>query len=117
MRMALVLASRRAGIGAAVDGVTVDTRNPERLAQDAARGAWALAASCAFTRPRCSRCTPSSTPTPPPWPAQRLCQALAEAGGGVCVLDGRMVDAPVLHLAQQTLARHAWAQQRMHRKT
>jgi citrate lyase subunit beta/citryl-CoA lyase len=49
--------------------------------------------------------------------AQRLCQALAEAGGGVCVLDGRMVDAPVLHLAQQTLARHAWAQQRMHRKT
>ena len=49
--------------------------------------------------------------------AQRLCQALAEAGGGVCVLDGRMVDAPVLHLAQQTLARHAWALQRMHRKT
>ena len=44
-------------------------------------------------------------------------QALAEAGGGVCVLDGRMVDAPVLHLAQQTLARHAWALQRMHRKT
>ncbi|MDN5505310.1 MAG: aldolase/citrate lyase family protein, partial [Comamonas sp.] len=32
MRMALVLASRRAGIGAAVDGGTVDTRNPQRLA-------------------------------------------------------------------------------------
>lgn len=49
--------------------------------------------------------------------AQRLRQTLAEAGGGVCVLDGRMVDAPVLHLAQQTLARHAWAQQRMQRTT
>jgi citrate lyase subunit beta/citryl-CoA lyase len=44
--------------------------------------------------------------------AQRLRQALAEAGGGVCVLDGRMVDAPVLKQAEQVLLRHAWAQRR-----
>ena len=29
--------------------------------------------------------------------------ALAEAGGGVCVLDGRMVDAPVLRRAERIL--------------
>ncbi|MBS0291163.1 MAG: CoA ester lyase, partial [Proteobacteria bacterium] len=35
MRMALVLASRRAGVAAPIDGVTVDTQDPERMAQDA----------------------------------------------------------------------------------
>ena len=44
--------------------------------------------------------------------ALRVQQALRDAGGGVCVLDGRMVDAPVLLQAEQTLARHARAQQR-----
>jgi citrate lyase subunit beta/citryl-CoA lyase len=27
----------------------------------------------------------------------------------VCVVGGKMVDAPVLRLAERTLARHAWA--------
>lgn len=44
--------------------------------------------------------------------ALQVQQAMEAAQGGVCVLDGRMVDAPVLHLANQTLQRHAWAQQR-----
>jgi citrate lyase subunit beta/citryl-CoA lyase len=44
--------------------------------------------------------------------ARRVRQALEQAGGGVCVLDGRMVDAPVLAQAKQTLLRHARAQQR-----
>ena len=119
MRMALVLASRRAGIGAAVDGVTVDTRNPERLAHDAARArrmgfGGKLCIHPAQVQPLHAVFDPDPAAVTQ---AQRLCQALAEAGGGVCVLDGRMVDAPVLHLAQQTLARHAWALQRMHRKT
>ncbi|EER57875.1 HpcH/HpaI aldolase, partial [Acidovorax delafieldii 2AN] len=39
--------------------------------------------------------------------------ALQQAGGGVCVLDGRMVDAPVLAQAEQTLLRYARAQQRL----
>ena len=119
MRMALVLASRRAGIGAAVDGVTVDTRNPERLAHDAARArrmgfGGKLCIHPAQVQPLHAVFDPDPAAVTQ---AQRLCQALAEAGGGVCVLDGRMVDAPVLHLAQQTLARHAWALQRMHRNT
>jgi citrate lyase subunit beta/citryl-CoA lyase len=44
--------------------------------------------------------------------ARQVVQAMEAAQGGVCVLDGRMVDAPVLHLARQTLQRHAWALQR-----
>ncbi|MFZ2391495.1 HpcH/HpaI aldolase/citrate lyase family protein, partial [Rhodoferax sp.] len=36
--------------------------------------------------------------------AQRVMTAYAAAGGGVFSLDGRMVDAPVLRLAQHTLA-------------
>lgn len=36
--------------------------------------------------------------------AQRVLAAFEAAGGGVFSLDGRMVDAPVLRLAQQTLA-------------
>ena len=119
VRMALVLASRRAGIGAAVDGVTVDTRNPERLAQDAARArrmgfGGKLCIHPAQVQPLLAVFDPDPAAVTQ---AQRLWQALAEAGGGVCVLDGRMVDAPVLHMAQQTLARHAWALQRMHRNT
>ena len=118
MRMALVLASRRAGIGAVVDGVTVETRNPERLALDAARArrmgfGGKLCIHPAQVQPLHAVFDPDPAAVAH---AQRLCQALAEAGGGVCVLDGRMVDAPVLHMAQQTLARHARAQQRMHRK-
>ena len=115
VRMALVLASRRAGIGAAVDGVTVDTRNPERLAQDAAR-----ARRMGFGGKLCIH--PAQVPVlhaafdpdeAAVAHALRVQQALQQAGGGVCVLDGRMVDAPVLAQAQQTLQRHALAQQRL----
>lgn len=36
--------------------------------------------------------------------ARRVVAASEAAGGGVISLDGRMVDAPVLRLAQRTLA-------------
>lgn len=36
--------------------------------------------------------------------ARRIVAAFAAAGGGVFSLDGHMVDAPVLRLAQRTLA-------------
>ncbi|OAD84739.1 citryl-CoA lyase [Comamonas thiooxydans] len=119
VRMALVLASRRAGIGAAVDGVTVDMFNPERLALDATRArrmgfGGKLCIHPAQVQPLHAVFDPDPAAVTQ---AQRLRQALAEAGCGVCVLDGRMVDAPVLQLAQQTLARHVWAQQRMQRNT
>lgn len=115
VRVALVLASRRAGLAAPIDGVTVDTRNPERMARDAER-----ARRMGFGGKLCIH--PAQVPVlhaafdpdkPAVAHAHRVQQALREAGGGVCVLDGRMVDAPVLLQAQQTLARYARAQQRL----
>ncbi len=114
VRIALVLASRRAGRAAPLDGVTVDTRNPERMARDAER-----ARRMGFGGKLCIH--PAQVPVlhaafdpdeAAVVHAHRVQQALQEAGGGVCVLDGRMVDAPVLLQAQQTLQRHARAQQR-----
>lgn len=117
VRMALVLASRRAGLAAPIDGVTVDTRNPERMGRDAER-----ARRMGFGGKLCIH--PAQVPVlhaafDPDEAAvayaQRVRQALEQAGGGVCVLDGRMVDAPVLAQAEQTLLRHARALQRLAR--
>ncbi|PJI99689.1 citrate lyase subunit beta/citryl-CoA lyase [Acidovorax sp. 69] len=115
VRMAMVFAARRAGLAAPVDGVTVDTRNPERMAHDAER-----ARRMGFGGKLCIH--PAQVPVlhavfdpddAAVAQAYRVRQALQDAGGGVCVLDGRMVDAPVLAQAQHTLQRHALAQQRM----
>ena len=117
VRMALVLASRRAGLAAPIDGVTVDTRNPERMGRDAER-----ARRMGFGGKLCIH--PAQVPVlhaafdpdeAAVTHAQRVRQALEQAGGGVCVLDGRMVDAPVLAQAEQTLLRHALALQRLAR--
>lgn len=115
VRIALVLASRRAGLAAPLDGVTVDTRNPERMARDAER-----ARRMGFGGKLCIH--PAQVPVlhaafdpdeAAVIQAHRVQQALQQAGGGVCVLDGRMVDAPVLAQAQHTLQRNARAQQRL----
>lgn len=117
VRMALVLASRRAGLAAPIDGVTVDTRNPERMGRDAER-----ARRMGFGGKLCIH--PAQVPVlhaafdpdeAAVTHAQRVRQALEQAGGGVCVLDGRMVDAPVLAQAEQTLLRLARALQRLAR--
>ncbi len=117
VRMALVLASRRAGLAAPIDGVTVDTRDPERMAQDAERArrmgfGAKLCIHPAQVAPLHAAFDPDAATVAQ---ALRVQQALQDAGGGVCVLDGRMVDAPVLKAAEQTLQRHARAQQRGNR--
>ncbi|WP_367067086.1 CoA ester lyase [Oryzisolibacter sp. LB2S] len=114
MRMALVLASRRAGVAAPIDGVTVDTQDPARMAQDAARArrmgfGGKLCIHPAQVAVLHAAFDPNAAAVAQ---ALRVQQALQQAGGGVCVLDGRMVDAPVLAQARQTLARHARAQAR-----
>ena len=114
VRMALVLASRRAHLAAPIDGVTVDTRDPERMAQDAERArrmgfGAKLCIHPAQVAPLHAAFDPDAATVAQ---ALRVQQALQDAGGGVCVLDGRMVDAPVLKAAEQTLQRHARAQQR-----
>lgn len=114
MRMALVLASRRARLAAPLDGVTVDTRNVERLTRDAERArrmgfGGKLCIHPAQVAPLHAVFDPTEAEVAQ---AQRVVDALEQAGGGVTVLDGRMVDAPVRLRAEATLRRHAWAQQR-----
>ena len=114
IRMQIVLASRRAGIAQPVDGVTVDTRDESRIRSDSER-----AQRMGFGGKLCIHPAqvavvngvyePSSAEVEF---AQKVQRAMQEAHGGVCVVDGRMIDAPVLHLAGQTLERHAWARQR-----
>ncbi|MEZ5606233.1 MAG: CoA ester lyase [Burkholderiaceae bacterium] len=114
IRMALVLAARRAGLVAPIDGVTVDTRDPGRMTRDAERACQMgfggkLCIHPAQVAPLHAVFDPDEAAVAQ---ARRVQQALREAGGGVCVLDGRMVDAPVLKRAEDTLRRHACARQR-----
>ncbi len=112
VRVALVLSSRRAGLAAPIDGVTSSTQDSAQLGRDAARGrrsgfggklcihpAQVAAVNAAFS--------PSAAEIE--W-ARRVLAAAAGSGGGVVAVDGRMVDAPVLRLAQLTLARGRAAQ-------
>lgn len=111
VRTALVLSSRRAGVAAPIDGVTVATQDSAQLERDARRGrrsgfggklcihpSQVAAVNAAYS--------PSAAQLE--W-ARRVVAASAAAGGGVISLDGRMVDAPVLRLAQRALAQDAAA--------
>lgn len=106
VRLALVLASRRASLAAPIDGVTPGLKDRVQLQADVARSrrggfggklcihpAQVATVNAAFT--------PSAVELA--W-AQRVLAAFEAAGDGVISIDGRMVDAPVLRLAQQTLA-------------
>jgi len=114
VRLALVLASRRAAIAAPLDGVTVDVRDQTRLRQDAQRArrlgfggklcihpAQIAALHAVFDPDEAAVAQ-----------ARQIMQALHAAGGGVCTLNGRMIDAPVRKRAEQVLQRHARAAQR-----
>lgn len=113
-RMAFVMASRRAGLAQPVDGVTVDTQDADRIRRDTAR-----ALRMGFGAKLCIHpaqvvlvntvFAPSETVVTH---AQAVVHAMEAAQGGVCVVAGKMVDAPVLQLAQRTLQRHAWANKR-----
>lgn len=106
VRLAVVLAARRASLPPPVDGVTPGTQDMAQLQLDAARAqrggfggklcihpAQVAGVNAAFS--------PSAAEVE--W-AQRVLAAFDAAAGGVCSLDGRMVDAPVVRLAQRTLA-------------
>ncbi|MFZ4481854.1 MAG: HpcH/HpaI aldolase/citrate lyase family protein [Rhodoferax sp.] len=106
VRMALVMAARRANLAAPVDGVTADIKDPLQLQLDAARSR-----RCGFGAKLCIH--PLQVPlvnaafapgtAELEW-AQRVMAAFEAAGGGVVSIDGRMVDGPVVRLAQRTLA-------------
>lgn len=106
VRLALVLASRRAGRPAPVDGVTPGTQDSAQLQADAARGRrGGFGGKLCIHPSQVAGVNAAFAPSTAEllW-AQRVMAAFAAAGGGVFSLDGRMVDAPVLRLAQRTLA-------------
>jgi citrate lyase subunit beta/citryl-CoA lyase len=114
IRMALVLASRRARLASPIDGVTVDTRDGERLTRDAERArrmgfGGKLCIHPVQVAPLHAAFDPDDAAVAD---ARRVEAASKQAGGGVTLLDGRMVDAPVLLRARDILRRHAWAQRR-----
>ena len=107
VRLAVVLATRRAELASPIDGVTGGTQDTAQLARDLQR-----ARTGGFTAKLCIHPTQVATvnaafspgPAELEW-ARRVLAASEAAGGGVVSLDGRMVDAPVLRLAQRILAR------------
>ncbi|MDR6535119.1 citrate lyase subunit beta/citryl-CoA lyase [Variovorax soli] len=106
VRLSLVLASRRASIAAPVDGVTPDWRDLDRLAADAARARrGGFGAKLCIHPDQVSPVQAAFAPSAEQlaW-ARRVDAAMRAAGGGAINMDGRMVDAPVLRLAQRLLA-------------
>ncbi len=106
VRLALVLASRRAGLAAPIDGVTADWRDATRLAADTARSRRGGFGAKLCIHP--DQVAPVHAGFGPSaeelaW-AHRVVQAVSNAGGGVASIEGRMVDAPVLRLAERLLA-------------
>ncbi|MDP2817581.1 MAG: CoA ester lyase [Polaromonas sp.] len=106
VRLALVLASRRAGLAAPVDGVTSATGDTAQLQRDAARSRRSgFGAKLCIHPTQVTAVNTALAPTAAEldW-ARRVVEGSRKAGGAVFTLDGRMVDTPVLRLAERTLA-------------
>lgn len=107
VRLALLLASRRAQLPSPIDGVTADLQDAAQLARDLQRSrSGGFGAKLCIHPSQVAPVNAAFTPSlaEMDW-AHRVLAASQAAGGGVVRLDGRMVDAPVLLLAQRTLAR------------
>jgi len=112
VRLAIVLASRRAGLAAPVDGVTPDWRDTARLESDvrrARRGGFGgkLCIHPEQVAPAHRALGPSVDELA--W-AHRVIGAAQAARGSVISLDGRMVDLPVVKLAERLLSLDAQGQ-------
>ncbi|MBZ4210875.1 MAG: CoA ester lyase [Rhodoferax sp.] len=106
VRLAVVLAARRAGLAAPIDGVTVAIQDMERLQEDVARSRrFGFGAKMCIHPAQIALVNSVFSPSAAEleW-ARRVLAAVEAAGGGVVSLEGRMVDGPVVRLAQRTLA-------------
>ena len=111
VRLALVLASRRAGLVAPVDGVTPGTGDIQQVQADAGRsrrGGFGAKLCIHPAQVAIVNLALGPTTSELEW-ARRVIDNSRDTGGGVFTLDGRMVDAPVLLLAERTLAQQAAA--------
>lgn len=105
VRLAMVVASRRAGLPAPVDGVTTATQDAEALAADAQRSRrFGFGAKLCIHPAQVAGVHQALAPTDAErdW-ARRVLAAEVAAGGGAFSVDGKMVDPPVLLLARSLL--------------
>lgn len=107
LRFAVAVATRLAGLAPAVDGVTVQTDDAQRLREDTRRArrfgfGGKLCIHPRQVAPVHEAFAPSEAEIA--W-AQRVVEADAAAAGRAVQLDGRMVDLPVVLLARRTLER------------
>ncbi len=105
-RAQLVLVSRVAGVLSPIDGPTAAFDDPQAVRADALRARRAGFGAKLCIHPQQVECvnesfTPSVEETT--W-ARRIVAAVQAAQGGVVAVDGKMVDRPVLALAEQILA-------------
>jgi citrate lyase subunit beta/citryl-CoA lyase len=106
VRLALVLASRRADLAAPVDGVTAALDDAARLAADVARSRrFGFGGKLCIHPKQVAAVNEGLGPTAAQraW-ARRVLDAVAVHGSGAFRLDGEMVDAPVLQRARSFLA-------------
>lgn len=106
VRFGLVLASRLAGIAAPVDGVTLRTDDDELIAANTRRALRSGFAAKLCIHPKQIdpvHCAFAPSAQELDW-ARRVVEASASANGGAAQLDGKMIDRPVLLLAQRKLA-------------
>lgn len=104
-RGALVLASAAAELCGPVDGVTGDVRDADRLVADVRRAARLGFAGKLCIHP--AQVAPTAATLAPDdeqvaW-AHRVVAAAEDAGDGVLLVDGRMVDRPVVDRARRIL--------------
>jgi citrate lyase subunit beta / citryl-CoA lyase len=105
IRLAMVVASRRAHLPAPVDGVTTATTDADVLARDAQRSRrFGFGAKLCIHPAQVAGVHQALAPTEAEcdW-ACRVLAAEVAAGGGAFSVDGKMVDPPVLLLARQIL--------------
>lgn len=105
VRLAIVAASRRAGLAAPVDSITPDIQDDALIEADTARSKRLGFGARLCIHPRQVALVhggfaPGDAELA--W-ARRVLQASAEGGGDVFQLDGRMVDTPVLRKAERIL--------------
>lgn len=107
VRFALVAASRRAKLAAPIDGVTVDTNSEASLRRDTERShGFGFGGKLCIHPQQVSLVNALLSPSEKEldW-ARRVMQGAEEHQGRVFSLDGKMVDLPVIRLAQQLQAR------------
>ena len=106
-RHMIVLASRAAGLGPPVDGVTLDARDPVPCARDAAAACGMgfggkLAIHPAQVAPIQAAFRPD--PAALDWAAEVVRRVAEAPGAGAILVRGKLVDAPVVQQAERLLA-------------